>query len=398
MRRKETKKGPTTLLGEDLRRRRGHRSLMEIQKISESPPYSYHVKPIAFNTLSNLEKGKSLPTIETLQTLSMVFNVPEMHFLNLIKLDKYWKLRPETEDYIQAKEIGSKAHFGGDYAKAYASFYLCEKLAPSLEELALSRNNKSIALWKLGLLDEAISQLAGINAIPDLPLHVRTKVLLNLSEVYRSKGNLFMAKLISQEGLKLAEQDEHLEHQAHLLRTLGNVKSDIYEKSSEKKEQEIRDSIKLYERSSKLFEAIGDNERVALNVTNIGLSYILIENFLLGFKYLEEGLEKCEKTDNKWNIAFTLKELGKAYFLAKDFQRSKDKFWESERISNRLNYVDLLFIDYFYLMEIDIVTGGDGEYNFKKCLSLKGLQEGTFLEMEKFEKYIEERTRKERLG
>ena len=58
------------LLGADLRRRRGHRSLRDIERLSKSPPFADRVKPLSVTALNSIENGRQLPTIPTLQTLS----------------------------------------------------------------------------------------------------------------------------------------------------------------------------------------------------------------------------------------------------------------------------------------------------------------------------------------
>ena len=82
------------LLGEDLRRRRGHRSLEEIARLSRSAPFSSRVEPIAYSTLSMLERGLTMPSAQSLLTLSVLYQVPAEHFLDLIALERYRSQQP----------------------------------------------------------------------------------------------------------------------------------------------------------------------------------------------------------------------------------------------------------------------------------------------------------------
>ena len=116
--------------------------------------------------------------------------------------------------------------------------------------------------------------------------------------------------------------------------------------------------------------------------------YCRLGNFIVGMKYLREGIAACEKHGNKRNLAVALKELGRAYFLSRNYQKAKDYLFDSERIADRQGYVDILFICYYYLREIELASGGRGLHETKRLMRLRAVQEGSFHELKQFEKLL----------
>ena len=127
---------------------------------------------------------------------------------------------------------------------------------------------------------------------------------------------------------------------------------------------------------------------LAITRVNVGSVYCRLGNFIVGMKYLRDGLAACEKQGNKRHVAVALKELGRAYFLSRNNQKAKDYLFDAERIAERQGYVDILFMCYFYLREIELASGGRGLHETKRLLRLRALQEGSFHELKEFEKLV----------
>ena len=71
-------------LGAEVRYLRGDRSLARIEQLSRSPAFQDLVTPITASTLSQIENGASLPSLDTLATLSLVYQVPIQRFLDMV--------------------------------------------------------------------------------------------------------------------------------------------------------------------------------------------------------------------------------------------------------------------------------------------------------------------------
>ena len=376
------------LLGEFLRRLRGSRSLQVIEDLSKSPPLAGRIRSVDVSTLSKIETGKQLPSLPTLLSLEQIYEVPIQRFLDHVKLERYWSLRPATGDFEEAMAEGYASAEAGDFPKAHAALLLAESLAPDAEKRLIATNNKAGTLWKMGMLQEAINEYCDLLADPALPVQLQVKALTNLASVHRARGNVFEARLHAQEGLRVAESLGIERSQAFLHLLLGALADDVHESSGAPDERLLRDALRHYEKSAGLFRSHDLESELAITRVNIGAVYCRLGNFILGLKHLREGLADCEKQGNKRNVAVALKELGRAYYLSRNHQKAKDYFFDCERISDRQGYLDLLFICYFYLREIELANGGRGVHETKRLLRLRPLQEGTFHELKQFEKQL----------
>jgi tetratricopeptide (TPR) repeat protein len=384
------------LLGQFLRQLRGSRSLQSIEDLSKSPPLQGRIRPVDVSTLSKIETGKQYPSLTTLLSLEEIYEVPIQRFLDHVKLEKCWDLRPATGDYDTAMGEGYKALETGDHQQAYAAFLLAEDVAAEHEKKAVAAHNRAITLWKMGMHQESIFELNELLSDLSLPLQLQLKALTNLSAVHREHGNLFEARLHAQEGLRLAESGDIRRSQAFLHRILGTVNDDLHERAINPDDRVLREALRHYEKSATLFTELELPGETAISRVNIGSAYCRLGNFIVGLKALKEGLAECEHDGNRWNVAFAQKELGRAYFLSRNHQRAKDYLYDCERIAERMGYVDLLFICYFYLREIEVASGGAGHHEYRRLLRLRPLQEGKFFELQQFEKQLE--LRKENVG
>ena len=175
------------LLGEFLRRLRASRSLQAIEDLSKAPPLAGRIRPVDVSTLSKIETGKQFPSLTTLLSLEQIYEVPIQRFLDHVKLERYWDLRPSTQEFEAAMAVGYATVEEGDFPKAYASFLLAESLAPDDDGRVKATNNKAGTLWKMGMLQEAVNEYSELLADLALPVAMQVKALANLAEVHRSR-------------------------------------------------------------------------------------------------------------------------------------------------------------------------------------------------------------------
>src|SRR5512137_2528213 len=98
---KKTPKTGSLLLGAELKRLRGGRSLEDIAELSRTPPISHHVGPIAAPTLCQLETGTSMPTMQTLYTLSHVYRVSMNRLMGYVTEDRLAQTGEKFEGWTQ---------------------------------------------------------------------------------------------------------------------------------------------------------------------------------------------------------------------------------------------------------------------------------------------------------
>ena len=65
--------------------------------MSRSAPFCDRVEPIAYSTLSMLERGLTMPSAQSLLTLSVLYQISGEHFLDLIALEKYESRKPSED-------------------------------------------------------------------------------------------------------------------------------------------------------------------------------------------------------------------------------------------------------------------------------------------------------------
>lgn len=385
---KESSSG-SKLLGELLRQLRGSRSLQAIEDLSKSPPLAGRIRPVDVSTLSKIETGRQYPSLPTLLSLEEIYEVPIQRFLDHVKLEKYWSLRPATGDHDEAMKAGYTALEVGDYPKAHASFLLAEQLDAEPGRKVVATHNKAVTLWKMGMLQESVNEYARLLSDLSLPVELQLKSLTNLAAVHREHGNLFEARLHAQEGLRIAESSSNRLLRGYLHRILGTIHDDLHEFGMAADERGLREALRHYEQSTACFEAEERRDEVALNRVNVGSVYCRLGNFIVGLKGLRDGLAECEVHGNRRNVAVALKELGRAYFWSRNFQKAKDYLFDCERVADRMGYVDLLFVCYYYLREIELASGGRAAHEYKRLMRLRPLQEGSFYELRQFEKQLE---------
>ena len=72
------------LLGEELRRLRGARGLEDIVEMSKQSPLTSRIHFVSAPSLSQIERGITMPSTEVLYTLSVLYNVSPTRLLHHI--------------------------------------------------------------------------------------------------------------------------------------------------------------------------------------------------------------------------------------------------------------------------------------------------------------------------
>lgn len=198
----------SVLLGRELRRLRGNRTLSDICKLTTSPGLTGRVAPIAMATLSELESGKALPQLSTLHALSVVYKVSMSQLMAYV-----------TEEKLagqQAVEIGSTDR--SDLASLFA-----EKLHAAKWEEALQvsltgertarteaariawRSNRASCLMRLGMGREALDLLTECceSSVPDA--EQRFYLFKSLAYCHADSGDVSLAEIMAREARNLAD-------------------------------------------------------------------------------------------------------------------------------------------------------------------------------------------------
>ena len=103
---KKSKFTGSKLLGAELRRLRGDRSLAQISALSRSEPLSERINPISAPALSQIETGVSFPSLDTLHSLATLYQTPMQQLLDFVVQERVLESTdfalPESHEEVKA--------------------------------------------------------------------------------------------------------------------------------------------------------------------------------------------------------------------------------------------------------------------------------------------------------
>ncbi len=196
------------LLGEELRRMRGGRSLDDVVELGKSKLLEFGFKTVAKATLSEIENGRSLPSIESVFALSILYQVPTSRFLHILL----------EENLIDGQAVpASKEEMNAAYAKALHDRRWTEALAIAIHGIRTAsegwerlrwRMNRALAVDRIGMRWDAISELHACLESAALPKGSVYKVHRELSRMHAAAGQLQMAAVHLDAALGLAAKED----------------------------------------------------------------------------------------------------------------------------------------------------------------------------------------------
>ncbi|MEM7244510.1 MAG: hypothetical protein AAF533_04165 [Acidobacteriota bacterium] len=187
------------LLGAELRRLRGGRSLREIAKLSRQAPFNQLGAPISIATLSQAERGYVEPTLDTLATLAAVYSVPVCRFVELTRSKRFvQQLEPTLDDLAQAEERFEQEAKASDWSAALTVALHAEQLAAEADDtqaLCDWRFWRAACLHYLGLNEAAIDILESL-LHRDVPTARLSQVFSLLADVRCATGDVFLSEVL----------------------------------------------------------------------------------------------------------------------------------------------------------------------------------------------------------
>jgi hypothetical protein len=192
-------------LGAELRRLRGGRTLQQVADLSRTPPLADRIKPVAAPTLSLIENGISMPSLDTLYTLSVIYRVPMQRLYELVGLERmvsavevpealgeikaayHAALRHRRWPEAVALAVAGERHVGSDLRAAMAWRFARATALPGV----------GLAVEAILLLHECLEQCT----VAGIPRHV---VLRNLCSAQHAAGYFDAAAVSAREALQCA--------------------------------------------------------------------------------------------------------------------------------------------------------------------------------------------------
>jgi tetratricopeptide (TPR) repeat protein len=195
------------LLGQELRRLRGTRTLGQICALSHAPPLSEHCASIAEPTLSQVERGISMPTLESMYTLSVIYRVSMQQLQGLVVEERLARdiAVPDTLDEV--RDRFDSVFRSGDWYASLALAIRGERLADTETRRVGWRVNRAMAMERLGMRQEALFILLECAHSPDLDPQFRFFAHRALASAYTSCGFLDAAAESARLALELVPRE-----------------------------------------------------------------------------------------------------------------------------------------------------------------------------------------------
>lgn len=389
------KRTGSRLLGAELRRRRGGRTLQEISRLSKTPPFSDRVESIGVSTLYMIEEGQTMPTVRSLHTLATLYRVSVEHLVGLLSLERHGGTAPEGVRPEELREETLAALDSARYELAWAAAERWHEVAQTPGSRRAAANNKASALWKLGHVDEACQILLDLLAEPDISPRQALVAFTNLAEIFRSKGNLVQARVQVDAALAIARREKDEKAEAWLLRSRANAASDeilrrrgfeAIERTLTSSERDaLRECLEDYQASSACYRSLGLEVEALFNEIGVGQVECLLGEHAAGLRRLEAVAETLAAKGHAYGEASALVELARGLVQRAQLEPARAALWKAEGLALEGEHDELVFNAYFLLLTIERRSEGKGSLFLKKCQRLHPILESRSPEVVAFE-------------
>jgi tetratricopeptide (TPR) repeat protein len=226
--------------------------LQDICELSRSEAFSGRIRPIASPTLSQLENGISMPTIESLHTLAAVYRVSAQRFLNLIAEERLANAveLPETE--VMTEHAFLRMFGEGRYFDALALSLNGVRLARALPRETVWRMYQARALQMLGMVDEAVLILIAATDDERLSTEQAAAAHVELGEALLRAGNLNGAALHSRMAVEGLDASVPVGLRCTILQLRVRTVLARHQEGRSSNEQELREAQRLAQECRRL--------------------------------------------------------------------------------------------------------------------------------------------------
>jgi tetratricopeptide (TPR) repeat protein len=343
--------------------------------------------------LSRYEKGICYPSFDKLRVLASVFNVSIQSFSDVVELEAFEELKPESGEPRELVEQGTASLQQGEHGRAFACYeraleLLYDRSSTDLatrELIGEVRIHLAIALRRMGKLALAEQELR--NALRDsqaLGAELRTRAVLTLAGIHAHQGERFLAELEAGRAYEMAKGESQTRFAAMALHIQAHVLAEL---------SRYEEAIQRSREASALYEQCGENyESIRLRV-NVGTYYVSLGKAREGLRMLNEILAETRKGEHRRLESLVWSAMGEAYDRVKDPQRARRCFRESDALAmhNNERQNDILFFNAYHEWQMalrdDNPTGA--KIAFGRLRTLRSSLERRFPEVEAFDEHVE---------
>jgi transcriptional regulator with XRE-family HTH domain len=347
--------------------------------------------------LSRFEKGKAVPSFDKLRALARVFNVPVQSFSDVLDLEEFQQLKPDSVDHAALLKDGAELMARGEAGRAYVTYERALEIAEGPgprarchEMVAEARWRMACALKALGKLYMAEYELREIlKGREHLGPKTRLRSLLQLGYLYRELGDLYLASVLVRECLALAREQGDLSTQAGVLNSLGNILHDGG-RAAEAAES-YREALSILDKLD------GYLEMKTMVMTNLGGCLVATGHFEQGLAMLRAARSRAQRDGFRRVAALAVTRMAEAWRQRGDNAQARELLGESDALASRVegSFHDILFLNAYHrwhiVREEDNTTGE--KIAFGRLRHLRSLLQRRFPEVDQFDRHVE-RTRR----
>ena len=299
--------------------------------------------------LSRYEKGICYPSFDKLRILANVFNVSIQSFSDVVDLEEYENLKPESGDPNELQEQAIASLKSGDIGLAFAMLERAIELlterpmdAETQEQIGRARVNQAAVLTRLGKLALAEQELRNALRLSDrLSLRLQARALLALAGIHADQGDHFLSEMEADRAYHIATQESMDVLAAHALNSHGHV---MHQRGR------AAEAIERFREAARLFTASGESFEALRSRINVGACYVALGKYREGIRLLRESLVEARGGGHRHLEALAWSNLGEAYYRQSDPRRARGCFRESDALAmyNNEKHPAILFFNAYY--------------------------------------------------
>lgn len=370
------------LLGEELRRLRGGRTLDDVVELGKAKLLEFGFKSVAKTTLSEIENGRALPNIESVFALSILYQVPTSKFLHILL----------EENLIEGREVAQpKEDLARLYADALQSRRSTEALALAISAQRQAtggwdqikwRLNRALAIEGLGMRGDAINELQACLEAPDVPQSQRFRIHRELARMHAEACQFLLADMHLRESVSLASDGASPLDRCRLLQSRIRLRLSRKECGLDPAVVDVDQLDALVSEAMSISEGVTAADRIVLCLYRAAIAHYRGDDRAArrGYKAALMDARAEQLSERQVDALRSLARLDVAY----EPEVARKHLREAAEIAVDGSHVDLAFYTFFELF--DLAENSDqAAYYLRKCRRLYPLVQSTHPIVKRFE-------------
>lgn len=321
------------------------RSTREIQRLSQQQVAALtdgQRWPISRSAISDIERGRNLPGLEALASLSRVLHIDPAEVLERVDLAMTAPIHPTAASLEDLKQQAERSFLDGDYRTALCTYdVMLERLA--LDQPADERRqkelharieiNRAVALRHCSALRAAhASAERAVELAVGFP-EVHARAYIALASVLSNEGMVTLAQVAAREAVSLAAA-AGADVQAQALNQQGNV---LYRAGK------FEDAREVFLNARKCFAGTDDRNHQIKVEGNIGACLMSLGRVLHAQAQFAKAIELSRKYKNPAAEAMWLVTLGKLMLAGARLDDAERHAVDALRIAQPREYTLTVF-------------------------------------------------------